>query len=296
MSNSTLINECQKFIKSYLQNIRHITSSIPDEIRINLPQYLRSSFLIEIIEADDNGIAVDFRRLISNLKKPDSYRIKKKSGNILHTLFPNRDYSKPAFMQMSENSELRIEETTLKINGTDPFFSMATRSRIFISEVRFETTLENSSYPREKTLVWIFCNVDRDIFSENNIKKLSEKNFWNHVNNLFFNSHPELIKIIQGKQSIEFLIKCFERLLDKYTKLISRQDLDEELLQQFLEKHIFLLTPDKPPKKEKRKIGSYLTDFTLTFPDKTRTLVELQLNTDPIFFNGKPSSGLKEAV
>jgi hypothetical protein len=101
---------------------------------------------------------------------------------------------------------------------------------------------------------------------------------------------PKAIDVFEG------IIEVLTSLLDQYHALRTRQDLDEQMLQTFLENHYFLISPYKVPKLQSRTLGHYKTDFTLAYDDGSYTLVEIQLNNDMLFSGNKPTDGLKEAI
>jgi len=162
-------------------------------------------------------------------------------------------------------------------------------------QIRVEAKVRG--YPRERMFLWFLTNpIDKKHLSRERAKSEAEYEFWGYLQHLVTTRLDYLLARRIEVETFLLLQKSIERLKEEYLQLISRQDLDEQMLQNFLASHYFLLSPRQKAEKTKRKLGTYIPDFILRCEDDTFTLVEIQLNRDPIIQNNQPSSGMKEAV
>lgn len=186
-----------------------------------------------------------------------------------------------------------IGHLTMKVNN-EPFLTLADEGDIRIQDMRFEAVLVPQLYPQEKDFLWMFAAPDEYQLSELNAKFTAISDFWGYFDWLL-RTQKNSLTIPEPKETFSWLLRLLEQLQDQFHNLIIRQHLDEQMLQSFIENHYFLISPHENPVLEKRKIDKFRTDFTLQYKEGM-TLVELQLNKDPILSNGKPSSGLQDAL
>lgn len=295
MSQEKIKDLARKFITSYLSDIRYRASQISETDRGIFPFYWfwPSLITIHINESDDIAITID--RRVSPTRKNDIIRIRKRLGRIEESIFPFLDYSKwPMITPKTEYSHHMITEGGTFIVGDHPFVKIPIGCEMKFLENRVEASM--GGYPREIIFAWFFTSPNLEYLSINRTREDAEYDFWCKISSIASRNLDDIFSKKYTEETLSLFIESINRIKDEYHRLITRRDLDEYMLQVFLEKYYFLLNPKKAMKKGKRVIGSYRPDFILEFEDGKKTLVEIQLNRDPIIKKNKPSFGFKEAI
>jgi len=284
----------KEFILGYLSSIRYKASAISETDRGLFPFYWFWPSLLTIYINEANDIAVSIDRRVSPTRKIDIIRIRKRSGRIEESIFPYLDYSKwPAISAPENRHHMTVFGGTWNVID-HPFVTIQIGCEIKFIEIRVEASIKG--YPREVMFVWFFTSPNLKYLSIDRAYKDAEEDFWHKLSSVIPMKLDDAFSRRIGEETISLFIQSINRIKEEYHRLITRQDLDEYMLQFFLEKYYFLLNPKRKIEKGKRKIGSFIPDFILEYEDGTKTLIEIQLNRDPIIENGKPSSGLKEAI
>jgi hypothetical protein len=279
-----------KFIASYLLELRYNRSAMPQQIWGSLPPYWVHPFKIEVTLSQPASIAINLSRPCGGKKDRISYR--KSPHSIEQAIFIGLDYTLQEMIRI-KGSNTKIAHLTLQARNK-PFLALDEGADIRLEGVRFVAEAVKQLYPQEKELLWMFSSPDEYQLSEERAVLVARRDFWGHFNWLL-QIKKENMTIVNAKETFIWLAELLEELLNQYNNLISRQDLDEQMLQSFIEKHYFMISPFANPVLEKRNIGTFKTDFTLQYETGT-TLVELQLNNDPIIVNDKPSAGFADAL
>lgn len=288
----TLERLAKAFISTYLRFIRHYASMISKQDRPLFPTYWFLPYQIIIFKNIHEDLAIVLRRDVSG--KKDKISIRSFNGRIEESVLPNLNYNKwPMFRIEKDHHHISFRGGTM--NVTDhPLFTIAEGSEAKWLEIRVEASV--SGYPREYEFLWMLTFPNRKYLVEFRAEEEANSDFWQrfvHIINLDIGT---LFTRDFGKKTLELFIKTLEIVKENFTKLISREDLVEQQLQEFLEKHYFLFSPDETIVNKSRVVGPFRTDFTLQKKDGSLILVELQLNRDPLIINGKISHGLKEAT
>ncbi len=293
MSLIFLRKQASDFVSAYLSEIRYMASVIPQRDRGYFPQYWFGRNII-IITCNENGdVAIRLGRWLK--KKEDSFRFETSPHRIEEAVFPRLDYSlRPAFFNITGH-HWSVGYMTL-VTNLNPFFTLQEGADVKIMDVRFESTYRVRGYPAEKTLLWLFRRPSEERMSKDEAKKEAAKDFRGYIQWLVFTRFYDILGAKLLEETLALFRKSVKQLAAEYEQLITREDLEEEELQMFLEKHYFLLSPEVRVIKEKRKLGPYIPDFILRYSDGSFALVEIQLNRDPIFLDDGPSEGMKEAV
>lgn len=241
---------------------------------------------------DDLAISID--RIVKG--KEDKITIRKAQGRIEETHFPNLDYNTWGLFGLKhENAHhILIQGGTYDI-GTHPFIKLRSGVEVRFLRIRVEASVRG--YPRERMFLWFLTSPNAyKHLTKDRAESEAELEFWAYLQHLVTIETDYLLARRIEEETLLLLQKSIERLKKEYLQLISRQDLDEQMLQNFLERHYFLLSPKRKAEKMKRKLGPYIPDFILRYEDNNLTLVEIQLNRDPIVQNNQPSPGMKEAI
>lgn len=292
MSQKAIGDLATQFILYYLNHIRHRASMIPKSDWGLFPFYWFKSSKVTIFITIGNELAISIDRILKG--KEDKITIRKTWDRIEETHFPNLDYANWPLFRIPENGhDIVIKGGTLDV-GTHPVIALSSGADVRILQARIEASVKG--YPREKMFLWFLTSPNKKYLSKDKAELEAELDFWGGLESLVLTKLDYLLSRRVEEETVSLLQKSLERLRQEYLKLISRQDLDEPTLQYFLEEHYFLLSPGNIPKKEKRKLGPYIPDFILRYEDNALTLVEIQLNRDPIIQNNQASSGLKEAI
>jgi len=285
----------KKFILDYLSNIRHRASQISETDRGLFPFYWYWPSLITfyINEADDIVINVD--RRLSPAHKKDIVRIRKRSGRIEESIFPYLDYSKWPLISPAHEYAHHMGVASLTLDVVDhPVLKIPIGCDIKFKEIRVKAITKG--YPREYELLWFLTSPNLTYLSVNRASEDAEDDFWDKLSSIVFMKSDDIRSLKITEKTLSLFIESINRVREEYRRLITRQDLDEYMLQSTLEKYYFLLNPKRKMIMKKRLIGPYKPDFILEYEDEAETLVEIQLNRDKIIKNGKPSSGFKEAI
>jgi Domain of unknown function (DUF4263) len=178
-----------------------------------------------------------------------------------------------------------------------PYLTMMNGADVQIRDVRFEQAEGIHGYPLYKTFVWFFSHPDLNSLAIERAKSEAFDNFYNYLQTLIFKTWKSFdFKSRISSPTLSYLLEALQMLKQSYNDLITRQDLSEEMLQQYLEDHFLLLSTKRTVILKKRQIGPYMPDFCLEYEDKTSTLVEIQLNRDGLLSGGKASAGLLEGI
>lgn len=280
------------FINSYLAEIRHKASSIPQRDRGYFPNYWSHSYKISIVISTLNGIAINLER--PHKKKFDSITFKTTPHRIEEAIFNNLNYSLPVFFRIGMR-DVSVGHMTL-VTDLHPYFKLEQGGDVRIKKVRFEQRNRVEEYPRQKDFLWMFSDPSNYTFSNERAKHLAIRDFWEHFEWLIFTKRASFLRSVLEDKTISLLRQSMEDLLQECIDLITREDLDEAMLQTFVESHYMLLNPKKTFSLKKRKVGGFIPDLVLEYEDKSVALVELQLNTDPLITNNVISPGLQEAI
>lgn len=226
--------------------------------------------------------------------REDTITTRKTQGRIEKAHFPNLDYTRWPMFQVPKNGHDIVIKGGTFVIGDHPFITLSSGVDVRILQARIEASVKG--YPRERMFLWFLTSPNKKYLSKSKAEKEAEIDFWGYLQSLIFNRLDDLRARRVEEETLLLFQKSIERLKEEYLQLISRQDLREQMLQNFLENHYFLLSPKRKAEKMKRNLGPYIADFILRHEDTTLTLVEIQLNRDPIIQNNQPSSGMKEAV
>jgi|GEM_PF-4070698 len=290
---SQLTKLAKQFISDYLSYIRHKSSLLSEKDWGLFPFYWYRPSKITIFTTASNDLAISIDRIVKG--KDDKITIRKTQRRIEETHFPNLDYSNwPMFTFLANAHHILIEGGTLDV-GTHPFVILPSGVEVRFLQIRVEASVRG--YPRERIFLWFLTSpINREHLSKNRAESEAELEFWSHLQHLATKRLDDLLARRVEEETLNLLHKSIQRLKEEYLQLISREDLSEPMLQNFLEGHYFLLSPKRKTEKLIRKIGPYIPDFILEYDDGTLTLVEIQLNRDPIVQNDQPSSGMREAL
>jgi hypothetical protein len=179
-------------------------------------------------------------------------------------------------------------------SGSFPILTIGLGSEIRLMNIRVEASAKG--YPKEFELLWFFTFPNKHFFSSQKAEKDAQNDFWEGIRSTLYHQGENIFSANFGELTITVFLKYLEKVRGELNRIITRKDIVEQGLQNFLELHYFLLYEGIPIVKKTRQIGSFRTDFTLELKDRKVMLIELQLNSDPLIVNNKPSGGLQEAL
>jgi hypothetical protein len=292
MAHSSLEKLAEEFIMAYLSYIRHKASLLAKKDWGLFPFYWYKSSKITVFKTSSYDLAITIDRQTGG--KEDKISIRKTNDRIEETQFPNLDYNSWPLFQIPENGhDIVIKGGTIDV-ATHPLIALSRGCDVRILQIRVEASV--AMYPREKELLWFLTYPNEKYLSKSKAEHEAEVDFWGFLQSLVTSRLEYLLTRGIEEETLKMLQDSIQRLLTDYINLITRADLDEQSLQGFLESHYFLLSPARKVEKVKRKLGPYVPDFILQQENGTLTLVEIQLNRDPIIQNNEPSAGMEEAV
>lgn len=272
--------------------LRYNASQIPSSDQGIFPKYWFHPYQIIIHKNSIGDIAILLRRKVSGKTDKITFRVHKR--RIEETILPNLNYQKfPMWKISNDKHHIILQGGTFNIKD-HPLFTIGMGSEVKLMNNRIEASV--NGYPIEFELLWVLTFPNKKYFSKNRAENDAEYDFWGALSNILTQHMDIVLSKKLGEHTVNLFIKLLEKVRSELNNLISRGDLVEQQLQEFLERHYFLLYENKPLVKKTRKIGSYLSDFTLELSDGSILLVELQLNSDPIIINGKASEGFNEAI
>ncbi len=282
----------ESFILNYLNLIRLDASQISEEDRGIFSAYWFFPYQIAIYKNTVDDIAIVLKRKVAG--KKDKISIRNCNSRIEEAVLPNLDYTQiPMFRFADDSCEIAWCGGTY-ILGNHPLLTLGLGSEARLMNQRIEASVQG--YPMEFELVWFLAFPNRKYLTQEKALANAGQDFWSGLQSVLTRKMETVFAKNLGKETIRLFVNSLEKVRVQMLQLITRQDLAEQQLQEFLEKHYFLLYQDKPIVKESREIGNYKTDFTLYLSDGSKMLIELQLNNDPILVDGKPSRGLSEAI
>jgi hypothetical protein len=307
-----------EFLKAYISTFRRFGTLLPHHRKDALPEYIQFRSKISVIVCKD-GIIIWFRRAIK--KKRDSIKASaiRRLSNVIPILSADKNIwplngqsnvviRDLAIVTKKFGSFYKTEGTVLNI--PDDFGILEVKSG---SDIRFENVLlgyvDSRGKPRQVVFkgFWIFAKDEPSLFSVDNGKKRAQHDFFRAL----FSDRP-----IKGEKMGRYQEADLAREIDdvkrSYLSLIARENAEEPELQQFLERHPFILSPtyldvmhvslDITPQVRLSK-GKRKVDFLLLFePDleKVRRLVsiiEIKRPSHKLFTKkGKLSKPLREGL
>lgn len=308
-----------RFLRAYLSTMRRFLTLLPDDRKSVLPEYIRLRFKVSVIICRD-GVAIWFRRPIKKRK----YSMKVSKRGFLRNVIPQLSADKNIFPLNGQsgivirnlalvtrgfaNSVYKMEGTFLKI--PDQFGILEVKSG---ADIKLENVLvgflDRYGKPRQLVLkgLWVIANDAPSIFSVAEGKQRAQRSFFRFL----LGSGP-----IKGEKMRHYSEADMSREIasveKEYLSLVLRENVEEPELQQFLERHPFILSPtyldvtpitlDVTPQARLSK-GKRIVDFLLLFhPDlrnakRIATLVEIKRPNHALFTkNGKYSKPLEEGL
>lgn len=257
------------------------------------PRYWFHPIKITILQTYTNDIAINFGDITKS--KFDRFRKRHFNGRIEESQFPNLNYRKWPFFSVPNGTHHSIIRGGTYSVGDHPVIVLGQGAEFKLMDTRVEAKAKG--YPRERALIWFFTDpCNRHLITHRRAKEEAVQDFWHTLGSIVFSKLDDILMRDLTPKIVDVFLDSINRLQKEYHSLITREDLIEQRLQNFLENHFFLLDPHRSFTMEKRKIGNYLADFVLKYSDGNITLVEIQLNNDPILKNEALSEGFKEAV
>lgn len=286
----------KEFIESYLKEIRCVSSVIPNRDRGLLPFYWYRPAKITIFVNHSKDLAISIDDIVKG--KKDRITIRDFLGRIEETHFPKLDYSEIAMFGVREARHHIIisgREAILDV-GTHPVIKIGKGAEMRFLNIRVESRVKG--YPREKNFVWFLTYPNEKYMDTKRAISEARYDFGHYLADLAIRSSNDLLSRGVAQETALLLIESLEILRKECHSLITREDLREQTLQNYLERHYTFLNPrtQEAVTLGERKLGPYIPDFVLKYDDETYTLVEIQLNNDPILQNGSPSKGMSEAL
>ncbi|OGH06782.1 MAG: hypothetical protein A2W22_06115 [Candidatus Levybacteria bacterium RBG_16_35_11] len=287
-------NLSTQLIKNYLNWIRHCASQISLADRGIFPSYWFYPYQVIIFKNSIDDLAIILKRKVSG--KTDKITVRNYEDRIEKSAFPNLAYEKnPPMVNVPDNvHDSSIQSLTIDLNGINPFLVLGFGCEFRLMDIRVEAKAQG--YPLEYEFLWFLTFPNIKYLVKENAEWKAESDFWGRINHILTVGMDNFFDKNLGRKTVQTVLSYLERIKTELNLLISRQDLAEQQLQDFLEKYYFLLFNGKPIVKKSRELGIYKTDFTLLLKDGSIILIEIQLNNDPIIADNKPSQGFREAI
>ena len=312
------IDSIIEFLKAYISTLRRFGTLLPRHRRDALPEYIQFQFKISVIMCKD-GIVIWFKRAIK--KKRDSIKASaiRRLSNVIPILSADRNIlplkdqsnvvvSNLAIVTMKFRSFYKTEGTVW--NMPDDFGILEIKSG---SDIRFEDVLlgyvDSRGKPRQIVLkgLWVFAKGEPSLFSIDNAKERAQRDFFRYL----FRG-----RTIKGEKMGRYQEADLAREIDdvkkNYLSLVSRENAEEPELQQFLERHPFILSPTyldvmhvslKITPQVRLSKGKRKVDFLLLFePDLEKgrrlvSIIEIKRPSHRLFTKtGKLSKPLREGL
>ena len=292
-TSKTIVFYAKEFILTYLRDIRHASSMFSSRDWGFFPKYWFHPIKIGIFYNVTDDIAITFGDLAK--EKDDRIRIIEWGHRIEESQFPNLNYEEWPFFSVPDGTHhSQLTGGTFSVDE-HPLIVLGSGVEFKVMDIRVEARAKG--YPREREFVWFFTDPSRTwLTSRERATEDAKYDFWNRIGHVVFTKLADILKRKFASNVADVFLESVKRLRNEYRLLITREDIEEQRLQNFLENHFFIIDPQRSFTKEKRKLGEYYADFILKYNDGSLTLVEIQLNSDPIIENGAPSNGLREAI
>lgn len=245
---------------------------------------------------DLDDLAIVLKRKVAG--KSDKLSVRSHNGRIEESVFPNLDYGNwPMFRIDDDPHHITISgfasgATFDVINH--PLLTIGTGAEAKFLDVRVEAAVEK--YPMEFEWLWFLTFPNEKYLTRQRAEEEAERDFWGRFSSVLAKNIDSISLLKLGDYTVKVFRQYLKKVHSELCRLVSRNDLAEQQLQNFLDEHYFLLSEDKPIVKKSRTLGVYATDFTIERSDGSVLLIELQLNSDPILSNNEPSGGLSEAI
>jgi len=307
-----------EFLRAYLSTIRKFETLLPSHRKGVLPEYVQSRFKIFVTICND-GIAVWFRRAI--VKRKDTIKMSTRSSlrNVIPKLSADKNFLPldgqtnilikdlaivtEGFFDSMYARGYKMEGTVLKISDTFGILEVKSGADIKLENVLFGF-LDKYGKPKQILLkvLWVIASDVPSLFSVAEGKERAQMEFFDRL----VTSGP-----IKGEKMKRYseadMAREIEDVKRDYISLVFRENAEEPELQQFLEKHPFILSPtyldvcsgslDVTPQVRLSR-GKRIVDFLLLFePDfekarRLATVIEIKRPSHNLFVkkckNSKP--------
>ena len=293
---TTVENLSKQFIITYLNYIRHSASQIPCIDRGIFPSYWFNPYQIIIHKNDLEDLAIVLKRKVAG--KADKLSVRNSNGRIEESVLPNLNYEIQPMLRI-EDDHHHITISGFASGGTfdvnnHPLLTIGTGAEAKFLDIRVEAAVEK--YPMEFEWLWFLTFPNEKYLTRQRAEEHAEHDFWGRFSSVLAKNIDSISSLNLGGYTAKVFRQYLKKVHSELCRLVTRNDLAEQQLQNFLDEHYFLLSEDKPIFKKSRTIGGYATDFTIERSDGSVLLIELQLNSDPIMSNDEPSRGLSEAI
>jgi len=287
------MGDIKRFIETYLNELRTCIGQIPRRHWTLFPDFFFRPYIIRARKCS-NGVAILFRR--PSVK--DLINVKSSKKRTEEIFLPHLPHP-PYFAVFAWTNATRVKIVGFSIINFD-FSHDPAKGKKFqrpgedfhrMSVMRLEKSNEVqmmncpisgvNDRGRVKLFIRFLWMMTGDCveLTEQKAKWYARKDFSHHLNYILFVWSPTEI----SETAKRFLIKMLNTLKNRFQELISRTDVDEQEIQDFLEDHKFIIDPNAKQVWSKENLGEgNQADFILSYADSIR-VVEIKRPVDRIF-------------
>lgn len=290
----SLLDSIRKFVETYLDEISSCMGQINRNYWILFPDFLYSPYIIRVRKCS-NGVAILFKRPAHKT----SITVKKSRKRVEEIFLPYLPPPNHAIFAFTNTSRSKIVQA--KMTNWD-FSQDPTKGKMF---QRYNEDFHRMSVmhlSKSNEVQMLFCPIsgvndfgrvrlfirflwmitgDCLDFSEDKARWFARKDFLYYLNQILFVWSPSKL----SETAKKFLINMVSDIKNKYQELISRTDVDEQEIQDFLEVHRFILDPNAQQVWFKESLGKKNeADFIIGYGHSIR-VVEIKRPYDRIFDN-----------
>lgn len=239
------------FVREFLDSHKRLQSLLPKSSTMSFPDFLTLPYRVDITIFND-GVIVNFRRRIKGGQSKIHVR-NTRTGmkNRYPMIFRDDNFVVAAKGNSVRNMTIATKEvfthyrleggTIMKIPNHFGLVEIRNDNDIRFENVNFYWIEDGQLKQLKFNRFWIFGSNDFSIFTIQKARTQAKNEF---IPYLVSNNVKEILKDrdTEGKVTIDLTLEI-DKVKQDYLSLLSRMNLDEAEVQDFLEKHLFVLNP-----------------------------------------------------
>jgi hypothetical protein len=283
-------DQLQKFIQSYLQQVREMTERyLSIERGLLFPEYLSYCFHVRGYISKSHGVAIEFIEPTgeweANNWKVDIQEVEERVENVVLPLIPqnnsgffeiegegnvleNLNLITDNFFAKYKEVIMTLSEATNLVGKDVGWFVRVKSGDVKLINIGIACRINDKDVLKKTKFLWIIGTNSVEFFSENVAKHNAIQDVQRYLTRLI----PK-IPISLLMESIEY-----------YNQLVRKEEITEEEILKFLSNHPFLLSLDCEQPSYKPKLSEeYIPDFVIKTSKKKFLVVEVEHPRDKLF-------------
>lgn len=291
------------FIKAYLMEFEKMLTPFPGEARSLFPRFTETPHRVAIYLSRKKGIAFwvkrEARRWTFVVSHSDK-RIEEAVG------FPRN--GQPA-LHVDNANEVKLANLNILLGGVGDLGNQTNAASLVLpsnfsvlavggdSDVQFFDMVfgwTEAGHPMivNPAFLWILTYTSRPPLSPRLAHARAKRDASFFIVQSAFGLDPNAVP----RSALEKILEWLQQTQEEYLFLVRRTDTEEEEIQVHLKRKPFFLDPWASSVIPKYRVGDFVTDFVIRYPDQSFRLVELERPHDTIIVDDQLSDRAAHAV